>query len=578
MSGSRHRRARRRARAGRARRATASQRAVHAVGRPHLPLLRRGGEGTTMRIVDVRHEQTATFAAEGIGQADPPAGRRGAHRRPRRHQRDLRDHDRALQRRRRWSCSAVGRPQARWGAGSLQEFDHVPVRRARSRSRRRPSTRRERRSRAESTSAVRDRAHAAPRAGVLRLPARRRVRDAATSDVPDAVAATPASSPTRTRSPRGRALIAGAERPALHRRQRRLLGRRVRTRCGACVEALRVPVFVNGLGRGCLPADHELAVLAHAGCSRRGRRGRRRRHAARLPPVVRLVRRRAGRARRRHARRSGPATSTVAASPRRRPARRSSTAIAAARASAPTTSRGSRTLRDEETRGRGRGRARARRPTPTRSSRRASTASCARRLDRDAVVICDGGDFVSYAGKYVDSYEPGCWLDPGPYGCLGTGLGLRHRRARRPPRPPGRAAARRRRRRLLAAWTSTRSCATTCRSSIVVGNNGIWGLEKHPMQAIYGYDVAADLQPGCRYDEVVEALGGAGEIVERRRRHRPRPRSRLRRGRARTSSTCSPTPTTPTRAPPTSLSRPARRSGRGSPAVRSCSRSSSPPR
>jgi acetolactate synthase-1/2/3 large subunit len=50
---------------------------------------------------------------------------------------------------------------------------------------------------------------------------------------------------------------------------------------------------------------------------------------------------------------------------------------------------------------------------------------------------------------------------------------------------------------------------------IVVGNNGIWGLEKHPMQALYGYDVAADLQPGCRYDDVVRALGGAGEVVER---------------------------------------------------------------
>ena len=48
---------------------------------------------------------------------------------------------------------------------------------------------------------------------------------------------------------------------------------------------------------------------------------------------------------------------------------------------------------------------------------------------------------------------------------------------------------------------------------IVVGNNGIWGLEKHPMKAIYGYDVAADLQPGCRYDEVARALGGAGEMV-----------------------------------------------------------------
>ena len=32
---------------------------------------------------------------------------------------------------------------------------------------------------------------------------------------------------------------------------------------------------------------------------------------------------------------------------------------------------------------------------------------------------------------------------------------------------------------------------------MICGNNGIWGLEKHPMQALYGYDVAADLQPGA---------------------------------------------------------------------------------
>jgi acetolactate synthase-1/2/3 large subunit len=47
----------------------------------------------------------------------------------------------------------------------------------------------------------------------------------------------------------------------------------------------------------------------------------------------------------------------------------------------------------------------------------------------------------------------------------------------------------------------------------VMGNNGIWGLEKHPMEFLYGYSVAADLQPGCRYDQVVEALGG--QLVER---------------------------------------------------------------
>ena len=48
---------------------------------------------------------------------------------------------------------------------------------------------------------------------------------------------------------------------------------------------------------------------------------------------------------------------------------------------------------------------------------------------------------------------------------------------------------------------------------LIIGNNGEWGLEKHPMQAIYGWDAACDLQPMCRYDKVVEALGGAGELV-----------------------------------------------------------------
>src|SRR6202000_149192 len=44
-------------------------------------------------------------------------------------------------------------------------------------------------------------------------------------------------------------------------------------------------------------------------------------------------------------------------------------------------------------------------------------------LDRDAIITGDGGDFVSFAGRLIDSYEPGCWLDPGPFGCLGSGPG-----------------------------------------------------------------------------------------------------------------------------------------------------------
>jgi acetolactate synthase-1/2/3 large subunit len=137
-----------------------------------------------------------------------------------------------------------------------------------------------------------------------------------------------------------------------------------------------------------------------------------------------------------------------------------------------------------------------------------------RRLDRDAIVVCDGGDFVSYAGKYIDSYEPGCWLDTGPYGCLGTGPG--HAIAARVAHPDRQVVM------LMgdgAFGFSGMDFDTLVRHRLpvvaVIGNNGIWGLEKHPMRNIYGYDVAADLQPGCRYDEVVTALGGAGEVVEK---------------------------------------------------------------
>jgi thiamine pyrophosphate-dependent acetolactate synthase large subunit-like protein len=133
-------------------------------------------------------------------------------------------------------------------------------------------------------------------------------------------------------------------------------------------------------------------------------------------------------------------------------------------------------------------------------------------LDDDAVVIGDGGDFVSFAGKYVEPSRPGGWLDPGPFGCLGTGLG--YAIAARLARPSAQVVL------LLgdgAAGFSLMDADTLVRHKLPVvmicGNNGAWGLEKHPMRALYGYDVAADLQPGCRYDEVVRALGGAGETV-----------------------------------------------------------------
>jgi len=138
----------------------------------------------------------------------------------------------------------------------------------------------------------------------------------------------------------------------------------------------------------------------------------------------------------------------------------------------------------------------------------------ARRAEPDAVVVVDGGDFGSYAGKFVDTETPGCFLDPGPYGCLGTGPG--YGLAARLAHPDRQVFL------LLgdgAAGFSLMDFDTLVRHRApvvaIVGNNGIWGLEKHPMRALYGYDVVAELRPGTRYDEVVTALGGYGELVEK---------------------------------------------------------------
>lgn len=133
-------------------------------------------------------------------------------------------------------------------------------------------------------------------------------------------------------------------------------------------------------------------------------------------------------------------------------------------------------------------------------------------LDRDAIVIGDGGDFVSYAGREVPSYEPGCWLDPGPFGCLGVGPG--YAMAARLAHPDRQVV-------LLYGDGAIGFAGTELESMVrhnlpvvcVIGNNGIWGLEKHPMRGLYGYDVAADLRPGIRYDQMMESFGGRGELV-----------------------------------------------------------------
>lgn len=303
-------------------------------------------------------------------------------------------------------------------------------------------------------------------------------------------------------------LLATAERPAL------VVGSDVYwggawPELAAAVEHLRVPVFTNGLGRGTLPADHPLAFLRTRGMLKTGadvvvvvgtaldfRLGFGRFGAATVAHAVDAESQRAS-----HAdvlTVVGDLASTLRGLAEHRGERTDHEPwIAELRAAEDAAKEAEQAALDAG-------------DDPIKPSR--VYGELRRRLARDAVVICDGGDFASYAGKYVEVYEPGCWLDTGPYGCLGNGMG--YAVAARVARPSAQVVV------LLgdgAAGFSLMDADSLVRHGLpvvmVVGNNGMWGLEKHPMQAIYGWDIACDLQPGCRYDEVVRALGGAGETV-----------------------------------------------------------------
>ncbi len=107
----------------------------------------------------------------------------------------------------------------------------------------------------------------------------------------------------------------------------------------------------------------------------------------------------------------------------------------------------------------------------------------------------------------------GTWLDPGPFGCLGAGPG--YALAAKLAHPDREVVV------LYgdgAFGFSAIEYDTLVRHGVhvvgVMGNNGIWALEKHPMEFLYGYAIAADLQPETRYDQLVEALGGRGEFVK----------------------------------------------------------------
>jgi acetolactate synthase-1/2/3 large subunit len=138
-----------------------------------------------------------------------------------------------------------------------------------------------------------------------------------------------------------------------------------------------------------------------------------------------------------------------------------------------------------------------------------------------ACLIGDGGDVVTCAAKVVPLSRPGQWLDPGPLGVLGVGPPFAlAARALHPERPvlvlSGDGAF----------GLNGMELETAVRLDLpfvcVVGNDGGWGTIRAVQQAFYGGErLVATSLPLTRYDRVAEALGGIGETVEDPRQLRP---------------------------------------------------------
>ncbi|HUA71070.1 MAG TPA: acetolactate synthase [Solirubrobacteraceae bacterium] len=480
----------------------------------HLFSIYDGCRAEGIEIVDVRHEQAAAFAAEGWAKVTRSPGVCALTAGP-----GVTNGMSAIasagQNRSPMLVLGGRAPQFRWGQGSLQEIDHVPFVRPLVKL---AATAQET---AEIPALVDEAMRTAitPHSGpvFLDFPLDYVFGEA---DEPEPAGGLP--EPWRGAGADGReieraaALLRDAERPVIMAGAGLYWGRGEESLRALAAE-LRIPAFLNGLARGCVPADHELAFSRARGT---GLQGADVALVIGAPLDFRLG--------------FGAAIAQDAeivaidvAEPDQDPPRELAAELYGALpatldalrvATGPLELRSARELWIESLR------------AVEDDARAAEAGDLAderaplhpvrvygeliRLLDRDAIVVGDGGDFVSYAGRLIDSYQPGCWLDPGPLGCLGCGFG--YALAAKLAHPDRQVVL------LLgdgAFGFSGMELDTLARHGVavvaVVGNNGIWALEKHPMEAIYGYSIAADLRPQTRYDQVAEALGCQGELVSK---------------------------------------------------------------
>jgi len=137
-------------------------------------------------------------------------------------------------------------------------------------------------------------------------------------------------------------------------------------------------------------------------------------------------------------------------------------------------------------------------------------------------VIGDGGHFIGTAAKVVRPRRyPAGWLDPGPLGTLGVGLGFALAACVLRPEAPVVV--------LLgdgAAGLDLLEYEAAVRQELpfvaVVGNDAAWTQIRRLQVQLFGPERAvATALSHARYDLVVAALGGHGEWVERPEQVRP---------------------------------------------------------
>ncbi len=228
----------------------------------HLFSIYDGCKAEGIEIVDVRHEQTAAFAAEGFAKATRRVGVAALTAGP-----GVTNGISAIAGAQA-NCSPIcvlgGRaPEMRWGSGSLQEVDHLPFVSPLVKS---AETVKETALLAERTAAALDLALSAPFGPTfVDYPMDVVFMEAeAEAPAPAAAVAEPAVGVEAAA-----ALLAGAERPVVLGGSGLYWGRG-EGELRALAEELRIPVFLNGLGRGCLPADHELAFSRARGAGLKG--------------------------------------------------------------------------------------------------------------------------------------------------------------------------------------------------------------------------------------------------------------------------------------------------------------------